>query len=67
MLKRRRPGQNLGEHHRGVGRHLKAITQFNLLSRVCEIGFDPHQQSATNTKPIPAAVEKDAVVNIKCC
>ena len=46
----------------------EAITQFNLLSAVCEIQFDPHQHSAVHAKPIPEAVKKNAVVNsIKCC
>ena len=46
----------------------KAITKFNLLSVVCEIRFDAHQDSAIYAKPITEAFKKNVVVNsIKCC
>ena len=46
----------------------EAITQFNLLSAVCDIIFNPHQNSAIHAKPIPEPVKKKAVVNsIICC
>ena len=61
-------GQNLGVPHKGVRRHRKAITQFNLLSVVCEIKFDPHQPSTIHAEPITGAVKKNVVVNsTKCC